>query len=296
MVPMVSKGKVKLIQEGQKARRKLRYRFAEKKYGPLAAAVTLAFETKRNGKTHMIQAPKLKFALDMWAKKYKGYWKYGEFIKVDGYRIASRITDVAVVASGSDKIQQRLAQKLKKYSYRAKAFLGIAVLDRCGVLANWGRVNSGGIKEIYKQVLDKVFQFAHQPVVPLPEKPVGKGAKWEVKRVLYTFELKAREKVQYTLTELNQKGGVVKFKVSRTAAVQPWRAKTQQPALLKDYTYSAFGTHAFQLDTPLSNFTLTEKTSRRIRTKDALRRYAYRLKFTAQHASNKASAKTSSKR
>jgi Family of unknown function (DUF6263) len=116
-----------------------------------------------------------------------------------------------------------------------------------------------------KQILDSMKDSLRDMSMPLPEEPVGKNAKWEVKTVL-TTQLTTVQKATYTAKDITEKSVVLDATVSQAAPPQKISSQANLPPgavlHLDSHTGTGSGTVKLALDrmTPSSTMKMQSKS------------------------------------
>jgi hypothetical protein len=138
---------------------------------------------------------------------------------------ATVVTDASVV-DDPDAMPQA-AQAMKTSAAGMKGLTGSGVLTARGVVRDVAMKVPEGSDPQMRQAMDQVKESFSKAGIPLPEEPVGIGAKWEVKMPIKSQGLAISQTAEYELVSLEGDHLTAKSDLTQTAAKQ----KFSNPAM-----------------------------------------------------------------
>ena len=124
--------------------------------------------------------------------------------------------DVEAGSAAGPDVEERVRVEIAKMIGMATT----ARMDRRGVVLTAGVDVPPGVSATTTQILDSLKQSMTQATAPLPEQPVGLGARWSVASVITNNSMTLHQTAVFTLTELHGHRGVVTLRLTQDAPRQ----------------------------------------------------------------------------
>lgn len=250
-----AKTTVKLLDPGAQPRTALRYKFqanrTEKMVMEMSMAMAMEIGDQKQPETQ-VPTTRMTMTIDSKEVSPEGDLHY-EFELVQVEVLPKPGTNPAMV--NAMKQQMRSMQGLS----------GSVTITSRGFIRDVEIKPPPGIDPQIRQSMDQVKQSMSQMSAPLPEEPVGKGARWQVTMPVETPAMKLTQIATYTLSEIQ--GDKVKFDITIKQSAPPQEIHTPGAApgvkvLLESLKSSGKGTVEQQMTSlvPTSNINITSTT------------------------------------
>lgn len=245
--------RVDLLEPGQEPRRALRYDLAamRKEEGVMDMGTTMAVTVGGNA-GQRVKLPIMRMTL---VTEPQGMTPAGTL------RVTSRITAAKTTGSGDPAVVAAMNEELA-------AMVGLvthAEISARGETSNTELEVPANASPQLQQMLDGLRQGMDDMTAPLPEEPVGVGARWRVTSTLDLAAMKSTRVVEAKLERVTAQGAELSLTVSMQAAQQPLKVPGLPPgatATLDSLTASGQGRMSIQLDrlTPKSEISVSVQT------------------------------------
>jgi hypothetical protein len=150
---------------------------------------------------------------------------------------------------GGDKIFDSTRPQLLASLKKMVGTSGTLVMDDRGVVRDVKLSLPPDIEPQARQAMESTSQAMSQFSSPLPEEPVGVGARWQVNQSIDANGLKLKQKAVFELVSFKGKKGVVKATISQTADPQVANLPGLPPGVKADLlSHSGTGTGSGDLD------------------------------------------------
>jgi len=234
---------VKLLEAGSEPRQALRYKFKAGRKDKLVMdmKMTMAMSGAFNQPEMVLPVARTTMEINSVSVSNEGDLRY-EF----------KVTDATVPdkESANPMMVQTMETELKK----TVGMSGWAVVTPRGFTKDAEISVPAGASQQLKQLVDNLRQQVKQLSSPLPEEPVGVGAKWNVIMPLNTDALKLTQTAEYKLTNFEGNKGKLKIQVAQHAKKQKMNLPNLPPgssATLKSLKTEASGNAEFDLTQPV---------------------------------------------
>lgn len=251
----VTETKVEMIDAGAEPRQALRYKFAAGRKDVLLMDMDMAMAIKAGTMEQPeMQLPRMRMTMEVDSKELTpdGNLKYG-----------FNLTTVELVEDPA--ANQMLVQALKGEITKMQGLNGTAEVTPRGFTKQADIKVPEGAGQQVQQMLDNMQQQIRQMSAPLPEEPVGVGARWKVVMPIELPLIKMQQTATYELTSIQGDTGEFKIVLEQNAPPQtmtipnlPAGAKAD----LKALESKASGTIQFDLTkiVPRSDLTTNVRT------------------------------------
>ncbi|MHC4461468.1 MAG: DUF6263 family protein [Planctomycetota bacterium] len=247
-----AKTTVKLLDPGAQPRTLLRYKFqanrTEKMVMEMSMAMAMQIGDQKQPETQ-VPATRMTMTIDSKEVSPEGDLHY-EFELEQAEVLPKPGANPAVV--NAMKQQMSSAQDLR----------GSATVTSRGFTRDVEIKPLPGIDPQIRQSMDEMKQSINQMSAPLPEEPVGRGARWQVTMPVETSVMKVTQIATYTLSEIQ--GDKVKFDITIKQSALPQEIDTPGAApggkvFLESLKSSGKGTVELQMTNlvPTSNINMT---------------------------------------
>jgi len=248
----VTETTVTLLDPGAEPRTALRYKFQANRSDEMAMEMKMAMAMEMGGqKMPETQMPTMLMTMTIDA---------GEVSPEGDLRYDFELSEVEVVSKPGEN--PMMVSAMKQQVNSMKGMTGAATVTSRGFSRDAEIKLPAGVDAQSKQVMDNMRQSINQMSAPLPEEPVGKGARWQVTMPMDTPAMKFTQIATYTLTEID--GDKVKCDVAITQSAPPQdvNAPGLPPGMkvsLKSLDTSGTGTIEMQMTdlVPTSNVKVT---------------------------------------
>ncbi|MGC4065603.1 MAG: hypothetical protein QM784_13340 [Polyangiaceae bacterium] len=120
----------------------------------------------------------------------------------DTAKLAFKVISAKVQGNATDPMAAQVNELLAGF----KTFRGTQTIDTRGKLIDFAIDDTQETQPQLAQALESVKQSLGQMVAPLPEEPIGIGARWQVISRLEQFGLQLTQKVEYRVVSVQPKG------------------------------------------------------------------------------------------
>lgn len=203
---------VTLLDAGTGRRQKLRYEPEPGTRGRLAMRMNMQMAIAMNGRAIPLAMPPMTVTADTMIT--------GTTATTFDLVATITATDVEAGSAAGPDMEERLRVALAK-------MIGMSTttrMDRRGVLLAAGIDIPPGVDAATTQILDSLKQSMTQATAPLPEEPVGLGARWSVASVITNNTMTLNQTAVFTLTELHDRRGLVTMQIAQHAPRQEVKA------------------------------------------------------------------------
>ena len=180
-------------------------------------------------------------------------------------RMGFRMDGMSMVDNGTE-IDPMMRAQLDAAFSQMNGFGGTMVIDDRGNLVN-SEFDLESVAPALRQQLESTMQTMQQSVIPLPEQPVGVGARWSADMSVAMNGMSLSQTASYELTEMGEGYVVIVSTITQSAAQQTISLPDMPGASveLMSYTGSGTGVMNVRLDRamPDGTFSLTSDTSMR---------------------------------
>jgi hypothetical protein len=253
-VAVAEKLSVKLEEAGAEPRSKLRYKFQagrkDKLVMDMKMSMAMSMGSIKQPET-VLPVARTTMDIDSQSVSPEGNLKYT-------FKVSS--AEVVDEKGASPLVVQTMQTELKK----TVGMSGWAIVTPRGFTEDAEINVPDGASQQLQQMIDNLRQQLKQLSSPLPEEPVGIGAKWKVTMPLNTDALKLVQTADYELTELKGNNGKLAIKVSQFAKKQSMKLPNLPPgtsAMLNSLKTKASGSATFDLTLPVPKSNLSLATS-----------------------------------
>jgi hypothetical protein len=253
-LPQAGPPVVTLIDPGAEPRKPLRYAF-QKKAESVEMDMKMSMAMNVGGRASpMMTMPTIRMTLEL----------KPESIDKDGTVTATVLAKKAEVLKDAP-VPPEVLTKLSEQIQGMVGLKGRAVITSRGFTKEASMEAPPNAAPQLKQILDSMKDSLRDMSMPLPEEPVGKNAKWEVKTVIVS-QLTTAQKATYTAKELGAKSATLDATVVQNAPPQRVQTPPNMPAgalvHLDSHSASGSGTVKLSLDkmTPTSSMKLAAKS------------------------------------
>jgi hypothetical protein len=201
---------VVLLDPGKQPRARLRYVLPASYKGRVGMTMTMGMEMAIAGQNVNMRLPPIRMVMALGVTE-----KLGD----EAVRCTFEVTD-AEVMPGGDKMFETMRDKLAADIEKAVGAAGVMVLDHRGVVRNLDLTLPAGMDPQMKLAMESSRQGMEQMSSPLPEEPVGIGARWQVDQRIEQNGLELQQKAIYQLVRLKGKKGKLKTTLTQTATPQ----------------------------------------------------------------------------
>lgn len=243
-----SKTTVKLLEPGAEPRTALRYKFQANRSEEMIMEMSMAMAVEMGDLKQpetSVPGTRMTMTID------------GKDVSPEGdLHYEFELTQVEVLSTPSDN--PMIVNMMKQQVNSMQGLSGSATVTSRGFAKEAEIKPPPGIDAQTKQFMDNMKQSMNQMSAPLPEEPVGRGARWEVTMPVETPAMKLTQIATYTLSEIQD--DKVKFDVAikQTAPPQDIAAPGAKVSL-ESLDSSGTGTIEMQMTNlvPTSNVNLT---------------------------------------
>jgi hypothetical protein len=201
--PAVSVG-LKVLDAGAEPRVQARYALKKGKTFRLGLVQKNRIAMKANGQAMPpSDVPAIKTVLQ---------WDVIE-MKDDTAKLAFKVVSAKTQGSSSDPMAAQVNEMLAGF----KAFRGSQRIDSRGKLIDFEIDDTQKTAPHLAQALESVKQSLGQMVAPLPEEPIGAGARWQVVSRLEQFGLELTQRVEYRAISVQPKGIVAAVTIEQSS-------------------------------------------------------------------------------
>ena len=180
-------------------------------------------------------------------------------------RIGFRMDGMSMVDNGTEVDPMMRAQLDAAFS-QMNGFGGTMVIDDRGNLVN-SEFDLESVAPALRQQLESTMQTMQQSVIPLPEQPVGVGARWSADMSVAMNGMSLSQTASYELTEMGEGYVVIVSTITQSAAQQTISLPDMPGASVELMSYTGSGTGVmnvrFDRAMPDGTFSLTSDTSMR---------------------------------
>lgn len=212
--PARAKPTLKLLEAGAEPRTTLRYRFEP----GVKSKMNMTMETELSG-TGMpaMKVPTMKMLMDV---------EVAERLSDSESRYSFTLTETEVLDGPG--VMPGVAEMTKKALETAKGLTGSAIVDGQGFTRDSTVKLPDGINPQMKSMMSGTMQGLDQLSSPLPQEPVGIGARWELGQLIEQNGMEVSQTTVFELIEFAGTKGKLKATVSQTAPRQ--KVKSGMPA------------------------------------------------------------------
>jgi len=153
--------------------------------------------------------------------------------------------------AGKEAVDPALAAVFDSMGKDFKSITGTAVVTNRGINRSVKIDTSKVTNPQFSQMMDSVTNSMNGVSSPLPEEPVGIGARWEVRQTLPSGGITIFQKVEYELTAFDGKSATLKVKIDQTGPPQSMSNPSLPPGAtvrVESMTGSGTGTMTVPLD------------------------------------------------
>ncbi len=243
-----AKTTVKLLDPGAQPRTALRYKFqanrTEKMVMETSMAMAMEMGDQKQPETQM-PATRMTMTIDSKEVSPEGDLHYEfELVQVE-----------VLPKPGANPV---MVNAMKQQMSSMQGLSGSATVTSRGFTKDVEIKLPPGIDPQIRQSMEQMKQSMNQMSAPLPEEPVGRGARWQVTMPVETPAMKLTQIATYTLSEIQ--GDKVKFDITIKQSAPPQEIDTPgAKVLLESLKTSGKGTVELQMTNlvPTSNINMT---------------------------------------
>lgn len=202
---------ITLLDPGAEPRRALRYRLTEGAREALVMRTNLTIDTSADG----VPAPTV---------------EYPPVVMNLSLHIASKPSDSqarytfaleSVDVEDAPGVRPEVLESMRQHFRAVTGMTGSAHVDTRGF--NWdARMDvHRDMTPTIQQMMDSASQSMDQVSAPLPEEPVGQGARWELQQTIEQNGVTLQQKTLFELTELDGTRGILTTRITQHAGRQP---------------------------------------------------------------------------
>jgi len=210
-------GQVKLLNPGVEPRQVLRLHPKAGDKQTLTMTMKMGMDMQMGeGQSMPMKMPAMKFVMD----ETVGAVSPGGDISYE-----TVMTDLNV--ADDPDVMPQIAQALKTSMGGMKGMAGSGIMTDHGITKDIALKLPEGADPQVRQVMDQMKETFSQASMPLPEEPVGVGAKWEVKKQVKSQNMNISQTANYELVSLEGERMTARSVITQTAANQ----KISSPAM-----------------------------------------------------------------
>lgn len=208
--PASDEVKVVLLEAGSEPRRVLRYALSPGHTEKMAMVIdmTMHMDMPQLGK-QTVAMPPMKMIMDL---------AIAEKVGDDEARYTFEVTETDALPK--DGIAPAMAQAMKTQLGQLVGMKGSAIVDTRGFNRDATIELPPGLPPQMQQMMQGTQDSMDQMSSPLPEEPVGIGAKWEQHQTLTQNGITVKQKTVFELVKLDGDKGVLKATVEQSAPEQ----------------------------------------------------------------------------
>jgi hypothetical protein len=209
--PAQPKPQITLIAPGAEPRQALRYKLAKGSKERLAMTMDMTMQTKVPGmEVPEVKVPTLTMSMDMTIMDAlaNGEFSY-EFVMVDA--------KLAEAAPGANAQMTKVTQEALN---QAKGLRGQAIVDSRGFNRDAKVEFPPAMMPQMQDMLSGTLNTVEQMSSPLPDEPVGKGAKWELRQQIKQSGMTIDQVTVFELAELSGDKATLKAEITQKAEKQ----------------------------------------------------------------------------
>ena len=228
--------KVKLLEPGGEPRKALRLHPKEGDKQTLELTIKTATETK-GAEGQMPKMPAMKLSMEMKVTK----------VAANGDIFYERTLTDAGIVEEPDVIPQ-VAEAMQTSLASLKGMIGTGVLSSRGIVKSADVKLPASVAPEMRAAAEQSKQTIGSMLVPLPEEPVGVGAKWQFSRTLAMQGLKLEQTGIYELVSVEEERLNVKAALTQSAGKQQMQSPMMPGAKLDLLSLKGEGTGTFTAD------------------------------------------------
>lgn len=228
---------VVLLDPGSEPRQELRYKLEKGHKEQVAMTITMTMKMEMPGMPSTpISMPPMKMVMDL---------EIAEKLDDDKARYKFEVTETDIL--DAPDVQPMVAKTLKSEIGKVVGMKGSAVVDTRGFNTDATLEMPPGLNPQMSQMMDSTQQSMDQMSSPLPEEPVGVGAKWELNQNIEQNGINVKQKTTFELVELEGSTGKLKASIMQTAEPQTAQMPGGVSAEVKSLNSSGEGEINFDL-------------------------------------------------
>ncbi len=208
---------VKLLEPGAEPRQALRYDFSKVKKQKVEMIMDMAMDVEIGPVHQSPKIPPIRMEIQVTPKKVSG---------TGDLRYEFELTDAAVIDAGS--ADPEVAKVMEAELAKTKGLSGWAEVSARGFTKKADVNIPPGATPQLRDLVGKMKSQIEQMSAPLPEEPVGIGARWEVTQPISNEMLELNQVAIYTLKEF--KDGVATMDISLKQTAQSQDIGSGMPA------------------------------------------------------------------
>jgi hypothetical protein len=245
---------VKVTEPGAEPRTALRYNISDGYTSHMAMTMLMGMTMNIDGMPlPKIEMPAIKMGADMAVTAVSP-------TKDITYRIAFTSMDL----ESTPGVDPNLIAALKPLGEDIKAIQGTATVSERGINKEVNFDLSKLTNPQLKQMMSSLSSSMENLSMPLPEEPVGVGARWEVRQSVAVNGMQTFQRVELEMTAFDGKTATLTAKITQTAPAQAIKSPDMPPgaeAYLKSLSGSGSGTMTLHFDELIPSSSVNMQTA-----------------------------------
>lgn len=205
--------KVALLTPGKSPRKPLRYSLPSASFKQkIGMTMTMAMDMQMGagGQSVKMRLPPIRMEMEL---------SVAEKLSDQEVRCKFAVTGADVLAGG-DPMFDAMRGTLKSELQKAVGVGGGLIVNHRGVNRKMELALPPDMGQQMRQTMESSWQAMDQLSSPLPEEPIGLGARWQVDQLIEQNGLKLKQKTIFELVKLKGSKGVLKTTITQTADPQ----------------------------------------------------------------------------